>query len=155
MQLGLLYESTREQSNWCSADVHRYWAVQLQTSVRPESHPSKKRLNFSAFSTCRLLGTEVGCQVAPLTAVSSLELSRFGLRVPVFAVGIFFLALITCAAQDSVGSILEDIRRDKPVPVADAPDLSQSGSSGAGMSPWLFPDSSLRKLGQEVLFILV
>lgn len=58
------------------------------------------------------------------------------------------------ASQDSVGSILEDIRRDKPVPVVDAPDLSQSGSSGAGMSPWLFPDTSLRKLGHEEVFLL-
>lgn len=70
------------------------------------------------------------------------------------AVIMLLVAPSESAAQDSVGSILEDIRRDKLVPVADAPDPSQSGSFGAGMSPWLFPDSSLRKLGQEEVFLL-
>jgi len=70
------------------------------------------------------------------------------------AVIMLLIAPSESTAQESVGSILEDIRRDKPVPIADAPDPSQIYSSGAEISPWLFPDSSLRKLGQEEVFLL-
>lgn len=82
-------------------------------------------------------------------------LNPFVLHVPSLSIlALVALSASKVTAQGSISSILEDIRRDKPVPVVDAPDLSQSGSSGAGMSPWLFPDSSLRKLGQEEVFLL-
>jgi len=71
---------------------------------------------------------------------------------PWVIVAVFFVGgalTLTLSAQDSVDSILSDIKSEAPHG-GQRGNVSADTSSGSG-SVWLFPDSSLRKLSDEEL----